>query len=172
MLKKLMVGVVLIAAAGLMTTTFGQSKVQLQKIKLPAGFQIAVWADGVNNARSIAQSPSGTIFVGTWNAGNVYALRDDNKDGKADRVITVASGLRNMPNGVAFRDGALYVAEINRILRFDNIEQKLDAAGTPAVVRRAAHSGSRARDARRRPAVALRGRLVRRHRRHERAASR
>ena len=134
MLKKLMVGVVLIAAAGLMTTTFGQSKVQLQKITLPAGFQIAVWADGVNNARSIAQSPSGTIFVGTWNAGNVYALRDDNKDGKADRVITVASGLRNMPNGVAFRDGALYVAEINRILRFDNIEQKLEAAGTPAVV--------------------------------------
>ena len=111
-----------------------QSKVQLSKIKLPPGFQISVWADGVANVRSIAQSPGGTIFVGTWNAGNVYALRDENKDGKADKVITIISGLRNMPNGVAFRDGALYVAEINRIIRFDNIESKLANAGTPAVV--------------------------------------
>ena len=84
--------------------------------------------------RSLAQSPGGTVFAGTWNAGNVYALRDENKDGKADRVITIISGLRNMPNGVAFRDGALYVAEINRVIRFDNIESKLENAGTPAVV--------------------------------------
>jgi glucose/arabinose dehydrogenase len=61
-------------------------------------------------------------------------MRDENKDGKADRVITVASGLKSMPNGVAFRDGALYVAEINRVLRFDNIESKLETAGTPVVV--------------------------------------
>ena len=133
MLKKVMMAAALAAAvAG--STTFGQSKVQLEKIKLPPGFQISVWADGVANARSIAQSPSGTIFVGTWNAGNVYALQDQNKDGKADRVITIISGLRNMPNGVAFKDGALYVAEINRVLRFDNIESKLEAAGQPAVV--------------------------------------
>jgi glucose/arabinose dehydrogenase len=111
-----------------------QAKLPLGRIKLPQGFRISVWADGVHNARSLAQSPSGTIFVGTWNAGNVYALRDDNKDGRADRVITVISGLRNMPNGVAFRDGALYVAEINRILRFDNIESKLESAGQPTVV--------------------------------------
>ena len=93
-----------------------------------------MWADGVANVRSLTQSPGGTVFAGTWNAGNVYALRDENKDGKADRVITVISGLRNMPNGVAFRDGALYVAEINRVVRFDNIESKLENAGTPVVV--------------------------------------
>ena len=93
-----------------------------------------MWADGVSNVRSLAQSPGGTVFAGTWNAGNVYALRDENKDGKADRAITIISGLRNMPNGVAFRDGALYVAEINRIIRFDNIESKLENAGAPAVV--------------------------------------
>jgi len=133
-LKKLTIAAALIVAAGAASTTLGQAKVQLNRIKLPPGFQISVWAEGVANARSIAQSPGGTIFVGTWNAGNVYALRDDNKDGKADRVITIISGLKNMPNGVAFRDGALYVAEINRILRFDNIESKLEAAGTPAVV--------------------------------------
>lgn len=111
-----------------------QSKLPLDRIKLPQGFHISVWADGVNNARSLAQSPGGTIFVGTWNAGNVYALRDENKDGRADRVITIISGLRNMPNGVAFRDGALYVAEINRILRFDNIETKLESAVQPTVL--------------------------------------
>ena len=133
MLKKVVIAAAL-AAAVTGSTTFGQSKVQLDKIKLPPGFQISVWADGVANARSLAQSPGGTIFVGTWNAGNVYALRDENKDGKADRVITVISGLRNMPNGVAFKDGALYVAEINRVLRFDNIESKLETAGQPAVV--------------------------------------
>ena len=131
MLKKMMIAAVVVAAG---VVAPAQSKVQLGKIKLPPGFQISVWADGVNNVRSLAQSPGGTVFAGTWNAGNVYALRDENKDGKADRVITIISGLRNMPNGVAFRDGALYVAEINRVIRFDNIESKLENAGAPAVV--------------------------------------
>ncbi len=131
MLKKMMIAAAVVAAG---VAAPAQSKVQLGKIKLPPGFQISVWADGVSNVRSLAQSPGGTVFAGTWNAGNVYALRDENKDGKADRVITIISGLRNMPNGVAFRDGALYVAEINRIIRFDNIESKLENAGTPAVV--------------------------------------
>lgn len=130
-LKRMMIAAVVVAAG---VVAPAQSKVQLAKIKLPPGFQISVWADGVNNVRSLAQSPGGTVFAGTWNAGNVYALRDDNKDGKADRVITIISGLRNMPNGVAFRDGALYVAEINRVIRFDNIESKLESAGAPAVV--------------------------------------
>jgi glucose/arabinose dehydrogenase len=126
-LKNLMIAAALVVAAGAASTTSGQGKVQLNRIKLPPGFHIAVWADGVSSARSLTQSPGGTVFVGTWN-GNVYALRDADKDGRADRVITIVSGLKNMPNGVAFRDGALYVAEINRILRFDNIESKLDAA--------------------------------------------
>ncbi|HET9466852.1 MAG TPA: PQQ-dependent sugar dehydrogenase [Vicinamibacterales bacterium] len=131
MLKKMMIAAAVLAAG---VAVPAQSKVQLSKIKLPPGFQITVWADGVSNVRSLAQSPGGTVFAGTWNAGNVYALRDDNKDGKADRAITIISGLRNMPNGVAFRDGALYVAEINRIIRFDNIESKLENAGAPVVV--------------------------------------
>ena len=138
MLKKLVSATAVAAAIGIASTTFGQGgdapRVQLEKIKLPAGFQISVWAEGVRNARSLAQSPGGTIFVGTFNAGSVYALRDENKDGKADRVITIVSGLKNMPNGVAFRDGSLYVAEINRVIRFDNIESKLEAAGNPAIV--------------------------------------
>jgi glucose/arabinose dehydrogenase len=78
-------------------------------------------------------SPNGTLFVGTRDAGNVYAIVDQNKDGRADEVISIASGL-NMPNGVAFRDRSLYVAEINRILRYDNIEANLKSAPKPAVV--------------------------------------
>jgi glucose/arabinose dehydrogenase len=137
--KKTTIVAVLIAAAGAASMMSGQGRgtpppVQLNKIKLPPGFQISVWAEGVRAARSLAQSPGGTIFVGTWNANSVYALRDENKDGKADRVLTPITGLTNMPNGVAFRDGALYVAEINRVLRYDGIESKLESAGTPVVV--------------------------------------
>lgn len=96
----------------------------LRTIKLPPGFEISVYASDVPNARSLALSPQGTLFVGTRNAGNVYAVVDRDHDHKADEVITLARGLF-MPNGVAFRDGALYVAEVNRIVRYDNIEADL-----------------------------------------------
>src|ERR1043165_5230079 len=110
----------------------GNSKYRLDKIKLPAGFKISVFAE-VPNARSMTLSPNGTLFVGTMNEGKVYAVVDKDKNGVADEVYTIASGL-NTPNGVAFRDGALYVAEINRILRFDNIESRLTNPPQYAVV--------------------------------------
>ena len=91
-----------------------------REVKLPAGFSIALWADNVKGARTMTLAPDGTVFVGTWTIGNVYALADRNKDNRADAVITIASGL-TMPNGVAFKDGTLYVAEINRIVRFDRV---------------------------------------------------
>jgi glucose/arabinose dehydrogenase len=78
-------------------------------------------------------SPNGILYVGTKDAGNVYAILDTNKDYKADEIITIASGL-NMPNGVAYKDGALYVAEINRIIRFDNIDANLKHPPEPVVV--------------------------------------
>ena len=106
-------------------------KLPIDKIKLPEGFKIGVFAEGVKNARSLCLSPGGTLFVGTRDAGNVYALRDTDGDHVADQTFTLATGL-NMPNGVAFRNGSLYVAEISRILRFDHIEEKL--AGPPAPV--------------------------------------
>ena len=103
----------------------------LDHIKLPAGFKIDVYAE-VENARSLTLGDNGTVFVGT-RTDKVYALLDSNRDGKADKVVTVAQGL-NAPNGVAFRDGALYVAEINRILRFDNIEANLAKPPKPAIL--------------------------------------
>ena len=90
-------------------------------IKLPAGFKIEIYASNIPNARSMAFSPSGILFVGSRNAGNVYALLDNNKDNKVDEVITIASGL-DMPNGVVLKDGDLYVAEVSRIIKFENIE--------------------------------------------------
>jgi glucose/arabinose dehydrogenase len=107
------------------------------RIKLPPGFSIALWAENIRGPRAMTLASDGTVFVGTWNAGgNVYALADRNKDGKADAVITIASGLMS-PNGVAFKDGTLYVAENNRIVKFDRV---LDAVKpgmaplTPTVV--------------------------------------
>jgi glucose/arabinose dehydrogenase len=105
----------------------------LHLLTLPPGFAISVYAPHVPNARSLALSPNGTLFVGTRTAGNVYAVVDHDRDHKADEVITLAQGL-NMPNGVAWRNGALYVAEVNRILRFDNIEAQLRQPPQPVVV--------------------------------------
>lgn len=109
------------------------SSLPLDRIKLPAGFKITTYAEDVANARSMDLSPNGTLFVGTRDEGNVYALRDTNGDMHADQKFVLATGLK-MPNGVAFRDGSLYVAEVSRILRFDNIEANLANPPKPVVV--------------------------------------
>jgi len=111
----------------------GASDLQLDKIKLPPGFEIKVYARDVQNARSMTLGPKGTLFVGSRGAGNVYAIVDRDQDQVADRVIRIAHGLR-MPNGVALRDGALYVAEVSRVLRFDDIEDHLEDPPKPVVV--------------------------------------
>jgi glucose/arabinose dehydrogenase len=101
-----------------------KADVQLDKLKLPEGFSIDVWAAEVPNARSMAVSESGIVFVGNRQEKNVYALVDENGDGKADSKYVLANDLR-MPNGVAIKDGDLYVAEVSRILRFKDIENNL-----------------------------------------------
>ena len=98
---------------------------------LPDGFTVEVLVDGVANARSLALGDDGTLFVGTRRAGNLYAVR--NAFSGSPEVITIAKKLK-MPNGVAFRDGDLYVAEVERILRFPDIESRLDNPGTPEIV--------------------------------------
>jgi len=104
----------------------------LDKIKLPIGFSISVFAE-VDNARSMAISPNGTIFVGNRDEDKVYAIKDTDGDGKADKKWTIAKGL-NMPNGVAFKDGNLYVAEVSRIHKFAGIESKLDNPGASQII--------------------------------------
>ena len=100
----------------------------LKFIELPAGFKIALYADDVQGARSMALSKSGTLFVGTRAHGNVYAVQDTDGDNRADRVRTIARGL-NMPNGVALNGDDLFVAEVDRIWRYEKIEQQLKTEG-------------------------------------------
>jgi glucose/arabinose dehydrogenase len=109
-----------------------QDASSLPPLVLPAGFQAEVFADKVENARSMVLGPQGTVFVGSQYGGKVHAVVDTNGDYKADRVVAIASGL-NQPNGVAMRNGALYVATASRLLRFDDIEKQLDKP--PASVR-------------------------------------
>ncbi|MDH3288202.1 MAG: sorbosone dehydrogenase family protein [Betaproteobacteria bacterium] len=103
----------------------------VEKIRLPPGFEISVFADDLPNARAMSLGDQGTLFVGSRHAGKVYAVKI--RDNKAVETLTVASGL-NMPVGVAFRSGALYVSEVSRILRFDNIEASLAAPPRPVIV--------------------------------------
>jgi len=97
---------------------------ELSFLNLPEGFTISVYADDVKNARSLCLSPKGTLFVGTRSHGSVYALKDTDGDNKIDKKYTLATGL-HMPNGVAFKNGDLYVAEVSRVLRFNDIENNL-----------------------------------------------
>jgi glucose/arabinose dehydrogenase len=98
---------------------------RLSALKMPRGFQISVFAEGIENARSLARGDKGTIFVGNRQKDKVWAIQDTNGDGRADKKWIIAEGL-TMPNGVAFKGGDLYVAEVNRVLRYRNIEASLD----------------------------------------------
>ena len=100
------------------------AELPLNDIKLPPGFKISIYAGNVPNARSMALSPKGTLFVGSLKEGKVYAVVNQPGETEAKKIFTIAQGL-NMPNGVAFRNGALYVAEVNRVLRYDDIEARL-----------------------------------------------
>lgn len=126
-------GFALLLTGGVCLPASGKRDPRLDQLKLPAGFVIDIYATGVSNARQMCLGDKGTLFVGTRGNGSVYAVKDLDGDFHADTVLTLASGL-NMPNGVAFRDGSLYVAEVNRILRWDQIESKLTQPGKPVVV--------------------------------------
>ena len=104
----------------------GRKGLPLNEIRLPPGFAIEIYADNVPNARQMALSPNGTLYVGSRSAGKVYAVKDR-------KVHTIASGL-NMPSGLAFRDGSLYVAAVSRVLRYDGIDGKLQNPPKPVVV--------------------------------------
>ena len=110
----------------------GPASPQLQNIKLPPGFRIAVYAEGVADARAMAIGPTAPCSSAATRQ-DVYALPDTNGDHRADRVVTIGSGFTT-PTGIAFHDGALYVSEVSRISRLDNIERSLDAPPKPVVV--------------------------------------
>ena len=106
-------------------------KYKLDKITLPAGFKIGIYAE-VPNARSMTLSPEGTLYVGTQKS-SVYAIPDKNKDGKADKVYEIVNNI-DAPNGVAFKDGSLFIGGISTIFRIDNIESNLVNPSKPVIV--------------------------------------
>jgi len=123
-----MIGVTLLPALCLRADSL-----MLHSLTLPPGFTITLYTSDVKNARGMALGEKGTLFVGSRKEGRVYAVVDENGDQKADRVYTIATGLE-LPIGVAFRNGALYVSAIDRILRFDEIENHLNDPPKPVVV--------------------------------------
>ncbi len=136
--KKIIIPViVLLLALVILNTPQGDGQdLPVDLIELPPGFEIQVYAADLPGARSLAQSPGGTLFVGTRSEGRVYAIRDENGNDRADpgEIFVIAQGLE-MPNGVAFRNGSLYVAEVSRVLRYDRIESRLENPPDPVVVK-------------------------------------
>src|SRR6195952_5753927 len=96
-------------------TPLAELQDNLKKVTLPPGFKIEVYASGLPAARQMAWGDNGTLFVGSYGLGNVYAVTD--KGGKKE-VKTILKGL-HMPTGLAFRDGALYVIDIDKLLKYD-----------------------------------------------------
>jgi glucose/arabinose dehydrogenase len=109
------------------------AELPLKEIKLPPGFAISLYAGNLPDARSMALSPKGTLFVGSRTEGKVYAVLAQAEETPVRKTLTIAQGL-NMPNGVAFRGGSLYVAEVSRVLRYDDIESRLNNPPKPVVI--------------------------------------
>lgn len=122
-----------LALSGMSLKAQAPRGIQLDAITLPPGFEIALYAQNIDNARSMALSEDGTLFVGSRQAGKVYALRDLDGDFYAEDVTVIASGW-DQPNGVALYDGDLYVAEITRLRVFDDIEANLENPPAPRVI--------------------------------------
>jgi glucose/arabinose dehydrogenase len=105
-------------------------KLPLAKLKLPKNFNIEVYASGMVNARSLRISDKGTVFVSTRLSDTIYAVT--NKNGKRE-VKPLVMGLYR-PNGIALHNGTLYIAELNKISKIDNVEDHLDDASKPTVI--------------------------------------
>ena len=129
-MKNLILMLLLIAALHVETT---HADVQLDLIKLPPGFSIEIYAEGVENARQMVRGDHGTIFAGSRRTGKLWAVTDVDGNQHADKVRLIDEDLK-MPSGVEFFNGALYVGAVERILRYDNIEALLDQPPEPAVV--------------------------------------
>lgn len=119
----------MILLSALLSTTLFAAEPNVKDIKVPEGFSVSLYAYPVPNARSLTMGPDGIVFVGNRSSGSIYALVP--KGGKAE-VVTIADNLKS-PNGVAFKNGDLYVGEIERILKFKNILKTMRSKPQPEV---------------------------------------
>lgn len=133
--RTLIIIIVLIAVA--VITSFklfpnANKDLPLERIKLPSGFTISIYAE-VPNARSMVMSDNGTLYVGNRSEDKVYAVQDTDGDMVGDKNYIIDQKL-NMPNGVALKDGDLYVATVSKILKYENIEATLDNPPEPTII--------------------------------------
>ncbi|WP_444935666.1 PQQ-dependent sugar dehydrogenase [Microbulbifer sp. JMSA004] len=117
-MKKILFATLLFASAV-------QAEITLDQLQVPEGFELSYFAEDVETARQLARSESGTVFSGSFRAKKVYALRDTDNDGAADKRWVLMENLK-APTGIAFKDGDLYVADVDKIIRFPQIERNLD----------------------------------------------
>lgn len=105
----------------------------LDNLHYPEGFSVEIYARDVPNVRQMALGDSSIVYAGSRDAGQVYAIADHDNDFSADTVYTIDEDLR-LPSGVAYRNGSLYVGAVNRILRYDDIDEQLENPPDPVVV--------------------------------------
>ena len=115
--------------AGKLTVT-PAADIPVGKLKLPPGFKLELWATGIPGGRAIAEGDQGKYYVGTRGIGRVYEITDKG----SERTSRVVIDKLNQPSGVAFKDGTLYVASVEKILRFDGIASKPDVAPVDVTV--------------------------------------
>ncbi len=123
----------MLEAATSKSPTVTAQQLPLEKLILPKGFSIKIFAGNLAGSRTLARSDKGVIFVGTRGQGKVYALIPSTKPGETYQTVTLLSDL-NEPNGVAYHKGDLYVAEIHRITKYENIDAHLNKLPAPVIV--------------------------------------
>lgn len=111
----------------------GHTGPNLDLLSLPPGFKIEIYAQGVENARQMVRGEQGTVFVGSRRAGKLWAVSDNDGDQRAEQVRLIDQDLK-MPSGLEFKNGALYVGALERVLRYDEIESRLDQPPEPVLV--------------------------------------
>ena len=105
----------------------------IDKLNIPSGFKISIFADGLESPRQITETKSGFIIVGSKNGDKIFALFDGDRDGYAEIKMTVASGLQN-PSGVTYHNGNLYFAEIEEVWVIKDIDNHLlSGSGNPSI---------------------------------------
>jgi glucose/arabinose dehydrogenase len=99
------------------------SEIPVSKLKVPKGFKVEIWATGTPGGRAMARGDKGKIYLGTRGIGRVYEVTDQG----GQRTSRVVVDKLTQPAGVAFQDGSLYVMAIDKVLRFDGIEDNPNA---------------------------------------------
>ena len=108
--------------AGRMTAT-PPSDIAIDKLQVPPGFKVELWAHSMPGARAMARGDKGKIYIGTRGIGRVYEVTDNG----TERTSRVVVDKLNQPAGIEFRKGSLYVMAIDKMLRFDGIETNANA---------------------------------------------